>query len=122
VAQAVIRGALTGAGHYQPGRHAGVPPVRLPGRVQFPHRARRHQGADHLAAGPLAARHTRKTLLVAGWAAGLPVPFLLAYAPSWGWIVAANMLLGVNQGLTWSMTVNMKIDLVRPRGRGLATA
>jgi len=74
----------------------------------------------NLATGPLAARHTRKTLLVAGWVAGLPVPFLLAYAPAWGWIVAANVLLGINQGLAWSMTVNMKIDLVGPRGRGLA--
>jgi MFS family permease len=74
----------------------------------------------NLAAGPLTARHTRKTLLVAGWAAGLPVPFLLAYAPAWGWIVAANVLLGVNQGLAWSMTVNMKIDLTGPRNRGLA--
>jgi MFS family permease len=74
----------------------------------------------NLAVGPLAARYARKTLLVAGWAAGLPVPFLLAYGPAWGWIVAANVLLGVNQGLAWSMTVNMKIDLVGPRGRGLA--
>jgi len=74
----------------------------------------------NLAAGPLTARHTRKGLLVAGWAAGLPVPFLLAYAPAWGWIVAANVFLGINQGLAWSMTVNMKIDLVGPRGRGLA--
>jgi MFS family permease len=74
----------------------------------------------NLAAGPLTARHTRKSLLVAGWTAGLPVPFLLAYAPAWGWIVAANVALGVNQGLAWSMTVNMKIDLVGPRGRGLA--
>jgi len=74
----------------------------------------------NLAAGPLTARHTRKTLLVAGWVAGLPVPFILAWAPSWWWIVAANVLLGVNQGLAWSMTVNMKIDLVGPHGRGLA--
>ena len=74
----------------------------------------------NLAAGPLTARHTRKTLLVAGWVAGLPVPFLLAWAPAWWWIVAANVLLGVNQGLAWSMTVNMKIDLVGPRSRGLA--
>src|SRR3981081_2630383 len=74
----------------------------------------------NLAAGPLTARHTRKSLLVAGWAAGLPVPFLLAWAPAWGWIVAANVALGVNQGLAWPMTVNMKIDLVGPRGRGLA--
>jgi len=78
------------------------------------------KAAANLAAGPLTARYARKTLLVAGWAAGLPVPFLLAYAPAWGWIVAANVLLGVNQGLAWSMTVNMKIDLVGPGGRGLA--
>jgi len=74
----------------------------------------------NLVAGPLTARHTRKRLLVAGWAAGLPVPFLLAWAPAWGWIVAANLCLGVNQGLTSSMVVNMKIDLVGPRGRGVA--
>jgi MFS family permease len=74
----------------------------------------------NLAAGPLTARHARKTLLVAGWAAGLPVPFLLAWAPAWAWIVAANVCLGVNQGLTSSMVVNMKMDLVGPRGRGLA--
>jgi MFS family permease len=74
----------------------------------------------NLAAGPLIARHSRKRLLVAGWAAGLPVPFLLAWAPAWGWIVAANLCLGVNQGLTSSMVVNMKMDLVGPRGRGLA--
>ena len=78
------------------------------------------KAATNLAAGPLAVRHTRKALLVTGWAAGVPVPFLLAYAPAWGWIVAANVLLGVNQGLAWSMTVNMKIDLVGPQGRGLA--
>jgi MFS family permease len=74
----------------------------------------------NLVAGPLTARHTRKTLLVVGWAVGLPVPFLLAWAPAWGWIVAANLCLGVNQGLTSSMVVNMKIDLVGPRGRGMA--
>ena len=74
----------------------------------------------NLVAGPLTTRHTRKTLLVAGWAVGLPVPFLLAWAPAWGWIVAANLCLGVNQGLTSSMVVNMKIDLVGPRGRGVA--
>jgi MFS family permease len=78
------------------------------------------KAATNLAVGPLTARHTRKALLVAGWVAGLPVPFLLAYAPAWWWIVVANVLLGVNQGLAWSMTVNMKIDLVGPRGRGLA--
>ncbi|MEV7022581.1 MFS transporter [Kitasatospora sp. NPDC093558] len=75
----------------------------------------------NLAAGALTARFRRKQLLVAGWLVGVPVPFALAWAPSWGWIVAANVLLGINQGLTWSMTVNMKIDLVGPARRGLAT-
>ncbi|MFF4691624.1 MFS transporter [Streptomyces sp. NPDC001307] len=75
----------------------------------------------NLAAGALTARFRRKQLLVTGWLIGVPVPFALAWAPSWGWIVAANVLLGLNQGLTWSMTVNMKIDLVGPARRGLAT-
>lgn len=75
----------------------------------------------NLAAGALTARYRRRQLLLSGWLFGLPVPFALAWAPSWGWIVAANVLLGVNQGLTWSMTVNMKIDLVGPARRGLAT-
>ncbi|MPZ89036.1 MAG: MFS transporter [Nitriliruptorales bacterium] len=74
----------------------------------------------NLASGMLADRLSRKTILVAGWLVALPVPFLLAYAPTWGLIVAANVLLGVSQGLTWSMAVNMKIDLVGPRSRGLA--
>jgi MFS family permease len=75
----------------------------------------------NLAAGALTSRARRKHLLVAGWLAGIPVPFALAWAPAWGWIVAANVLLGINQGLTWSMTVNMKIDLVGPARRGFAT-
>ncbi|GAA3113582.1 MFS transporter [Streptosporangium carneum] len=75
----------------------------------------------NLAAGALTARFTRRRLLVAGWLIGTPVPFMLAWGPSWWWIVAANLLLGLNQGLTWSMTVNMKIDLVGPARRGLAT-
>ncbi|HEX2412734.1 MAG TPA: MFS transporter [Solirubrobacteraceae bacterium] len=74
----------------------------------------------NLGAGALAERAGRRRLLIAGWALALPVPVLIAVAPSWGWIVAANILLGVNQGLTWSMTVVMKIDLVGPRRRGLA--
>jgi MFS family permease len=74
----------------------------------------------NLGAGTLAQRLGRRRLLIAGWAAALPVPLLIATAPSWGWIVAANALLGVNQGLAWSMTVVMKIDLVGPRRRGLA--
>jgi MFS family permease len=74
----------------------------------------------NLGAGALAERLGRRRLLIAGWAAALPVPALIALAPSWGWVVAANALLGVNQGLAWSMTVVMKIDLVGPRRRGLA--
>ena len=74
----------------------------------------------NLVSGLLADRFTRKAVLVAGWIVGLPVPFMLAYGPSWTWIVAANVLLGMSQGLAWSMTVNMKIDLAGPRNRGLA--
>ena len=74
----------------------------------------------NLGAGTLAERVGRRRLLVLGWAFALPVPLLIAVAPNWGWIVAANLLLGVNQGLAWSMTVVMKIDLVGPQRRGLA--
>ncbi len=74
----------------------------------------------NLAAGALADRFGRKPVLVAGWLVGLPVPLLLIWAPTWTWIVAANLLLGVNQGLAWSTTVIMKIDLVGPARRGLA--
>jgi MFS family permease len=74
----------------------------------------------NLVSGLLADRYTRKTVLVAGWVVGLPVPFILAYGPSWAWIVGANVLLGISQGLAWSMTVNMKIDLVGPGRRGFA--
>jgi MFS family permease len=75
---------------------------------------------SNLVSGALADRIGRKKVLVAGWVLGVPVPFMIMLAPSWGWIVAANVLLGANQGLAWSMTVLMKIDLVGPRGRGLA--
>ena len=71
-------------------------------------------------AGAWAGRVGRKNLLLIGWLFGLPVPLLLLWAPSWGWVIAANMLLGLNQGLAWSSTVVMKIDLVGPRQRGLA--
>jgi MFS family permease len=74
----------------------------------------------NLAAGGLADRVGRKRLLVIGWLLALPVPLMIALAPSWAWIVAANLLLGANQGLAWSMTVVMKVDLVGPRRRGLA--
>lgn len=75
--------------------------------------------ANYLA-GDLADRVGRRRILLAGWLLGVPVPPLLLWAPSWGWVVFANLLLGVNQGLAWSATVIMKIDLVGPRRRGLA--
>ncbi len=71
-------------------------------------------------AGTLSDRVGRKPVLLAGWLAAIPVPLLLIWAPSWGWVVVANILLGINQGLTWSTTVVMKIDLVGPHQRGLA--
>jgi MFS family permease len=76
---------------------------------------------SNLVSGSLADWANRKKVLMAGWIIGAPVPFVIMLAPSWGWIVAANVLLGINQGLAWSMTVVMKIDLVGPRNRGLAT-
>jgi MFS family permease len=78
------------------------------------------KAATNLAAGALANHFGRKRLLVAGWLVALPIPLLIALAPSWWYIVAANGLLGVNQGLAWSMTVVMKIDLAGPMRRGLA--
>lgn len=71
-------------------------------------------------AGRLSDRFGRKHVLVAGWLVAIPVPFVLMWAPAWHWVVAANVLLGVSQGLTWSTTVIMKIDLVGPKRRGLA--
>jgi len=70
--------------------------------------------------GKLANRYGRKRLLVAGWLFSIPVPFLLMYAQSWSWIILANVFLGVNQGLAWSSTIIMKIDLVGPKNRGFA--
>ena len=70
--------------------------------------------------GTLANKFGRRNLLIAGWIIGIPIPFILMFAPSWNWIIAANVLLGINQGLTWSSTVVMKIDLVGERQRGLA--
>jgi MFS family permease len=78
------------------------------------------KAVTNLAAGGLAERVGRKRLLVLGWLVALPVPLLIGLAPSWWFIVAANLLLGVNQGLAWSMTVVMKIDLAGPHRRGLA--
>ena len=78
------------------------------------------KAAANYFAGTWSDRYGRKPVLVAGWLFAVPVPLMLIWAPSWGWVVAANVLLGINQGLTWSTTVIMKIDLVGPRQRGLA--
>jgi len=75
---------------------------------------------SNLVSGVLADRWGRKRVLILGWLFGLPVPFMLIWAPSWEWIIAANALLGINQGLAWSMTVLMKVDLVGRQSRGLA--
>ena len=74
----------------------------------------------NLVSGHLADVWGRKRVLVLGWLFGLPVPFMIMWAPSWRWVIAANALLGINQGLAWSMTVIMKVDLVGPKSRGLA--
>jgi MFS family permease len=74
----------------------------------------------NLVSGHFADVYGRKLMLVLGWLVGLPVPFMIGWGPSWGWIVAANALLGINQGFAWSMTVIMKVDLVGPKSRGLA--
>jgi MFS family permease len=78
------------------------------------------KAATNYLAGTWSDRFGRKPVLVAGWLVAVPVPLLLIWAPSWAWVVAANVLLGVSQGLTWSTTVIMKIDLVGPARRGLA--
>ena len=78
------------------------------------------KAATNFAAGALCDRYGRKPVLVAGWLIGVTVPLLLMWAPSWAWVVVANVFLGVNQGLTWSTTVIMKIDLAGPQRRGLA--
>ncbi|WDL98893.1 MFS transporter [Alicyclobacillus sp. ALC3] len=78
------------------------------------------KGPLNLLAGRLADRWGRKPVLIAGWLFGLPVPIMIILAPSWAWIVIANLLLGANQGFAWSMTVTSKMDLVGPKRRGLA--
>ncbi len=78
------------------------------------------KAAFNYLAGVLSDRHGRKPVLLGGWLLGLPVPLLIMWAPTWEWIIIANILLGANQGLAWSTTVTMKIDLVGPRQRGLA--
>ena len=78
------------------------------------------KAVTNFAAGALSDRYGRKPVLVTGWLIGLPVPLVLIWAPDWSWVVLANVLLGINQGLTWSTTVIMKIDLVGKARRGLA--
>lgn len=78
------------------------------------------KAATNYFAGTLSDRYGRKPVLVAGWLIALPVPLMLIIAPTWGWIVAANVVLGISQGLTWSTTIVMKMDLVGPARRGLA--
>ncbi len=78
------------------------------------------KGALNFVAGRLSERMGRKTVLLLGWASAIPIPFMILYAPSWDWIVAATVLLGVNQGFTWSMTQTSKLDLTRADQRGLA--
>jgi MFS family permease len=78
------------------------------------------KAATNFVAGTLSDRYGRKPVLLAGWLVAVPIPMLLIWAPNWGWVVVANVLLGINQGLTWSTTVIMKIDLVGPARRGLA--
>jgi len=78
------------------------------------------KAGTNFVAGTLSDRFGRRPVLIAGWIIGIPVPLMLIWAPTWGWVIAANVLLGVNQGLTWSTTVIMKIDLAGPERRGLA--
>ena len=78
------------------------------------------KAATNFFAGRLGDLYGRKPILVIGWCVGIPVPLMIMWAPSWAWVVAANVLLGINQGLAWSTTVIMKIDLAGPRQRGLA--
>lgn len=79
------------------------------------------KGGMNFVSGHISERVGRKPVLILGWLFALPIPFMILWAPSWSWIVAANVLLGINQGFTWSMTVTAKLDIVRAEQRGLAT-
>jgi MFS family permease len=79
------------------------------------------KGAMNFVSGRLSERVGRRRVLIWGWLVALPIPFIFLFGPSWNWIVAANVLLGINQGFAWSMTVTSKLDIVRPEQRGVAT-
>ncbi len=79
------------------------------------------KGAMNFVSGRVSEKVGRRKVLIWGWLIALPIPFIFLYAPSWNWIVAANVLLGINQGFTWSMTVTSKLDIVRADQRGVAT-
>ena len=79
------------------------------------------KGAMNFVSGRLSEKAGRRRVLIWGWLVAIPIPFIFLYAPSWNWIVAANILLGINQGFAWSMTVTSKLDIVRPDQRGVAT-
>ena len=79
------------------------------------------KGAMNFVSGRVSEKAGRRKVLIWGWLVALPIPFIFLYAPSWNWIVAANVLLGINQGFAWSMTVTSKLDIVRPEQRGVAT-
>ena len=79
------------------------------------------KGAMNFVSGRLSENVGRRKVLIWGWLVALPIPFIFLFAPTWNWIVAANVLLGINQGFTWSMTVTSKLDIVRPEQRGVAT-
>src|SRR5262249_1795231 len=112
------RDGRAGAGRGPADRPAGGRPG-VENRDRLVHRdLRLDQGAAQ--PGGRRARVGRKPILVAGWLLGLPVPFMIMWAPSWAWINVANVLLGANQAFAWSMTVIMKVDLVGPQRRGLA--
>ena len=79
------------------------------------------KGTMNFISGRMSEKLGRRKVLIWGWLVALPIPFIFLFAPSWNWIVAANVLLGINQGFAWSMTVTSKLDIVRPEQRGVAT-
>ncbi|RZV35266.1 MAG: MFS transporter [Chromatiales bacterium] len=79
------------------------------------------KGAMNFVSGRVSEKAGRRKVLIWGWLVALPIPFIFLFAPSWNWIIAANILLGINQGFAWSMTVTSKLDIVRPDQRGVAT-